>query len=330
MSEIHKKERVTWADVCKGLLITLLMFSHLVWVSQSNYGINNSVITLIGKYNGIWNCFFMSCFFIVSGMFSNFNKPFKTFVWAQFKALIIPALVFLSITTIPSLNYSYFIERTLLYGGGIWFLTAMFLSKLFMWFCLKFVKKERVILLILLAMSFVGKWLDDANLCPNYWYHRNFLNFTLFLGLGYYFKDYILKNVVGIVSAIAFLITIIVLFVMHAKIPNVVAIFNESLSQHPLTIWLSVTGSITCIHLCKLINHNSVLEFLGRNSLIVYIYHMMFLSHAISAVAVSLNSGAFVDSSVIVFMIIVGTLGFCSAIALLMDFKYLRWMKGVF
>lgn len=88
-----KKERVLWADICKGILITLLMFSHLAWVSTSQYGVQNLVIGNLGRICSVWNCFFMSCFFMVSGMFSNFNKPFKVFIWSNFKSLIIPAFV---------------------------------------------------------------------------------------------------------------------------------------------------------------------------------------------------------------------------------------------
>ena len=47
---------------------------------------------------------------------------------------------------------------------------------------------------ILVLMSFLGKVLDEMDLFPNFWYHRNFLNFTLFLGIGYYFKDYIKES----------------------------------------------------------------------------------------------------------------------------------------
>ena len=72
MGNTQKRERILWADICKGLLITLLMFSHLVWVSKS-HNVDNNVIGFISDYSGIWDCFFMSCFFLISGMFSNFK-----------------------------------------------------------------------------------------------------------------------------------------------------------------------------------------------------------------------------------------------------------------
>lgn len=329
MGNIQQKERMLWADICKGLLITLLMFSHLVWVSKGQ-SINNDVIGYISDYTGIWACFFMSCFFFVSGMFSNFNKEGKVFLWGNFKSLIIPALVSQAILCLPSLNWVNFLKLAFLYGSGLWFLSSLFLSKLFLWACIKLIKKKWIVILLLLVLSFAGKWLDDMNPCPNYWYHRNFMNFCLYLGLGYYFKDYFLKKTVGVISTVAFVFTIAILLVMGIRIPNVVAVFNESLAQHPLTIWLSITGSIACIHLCKLIAHSSVLEFLGRNSLIVYIYHMFLLPHCISALSLSLKGGVLVDSVLMVFMIVVSVLVFCSGLAVVMDTKYFRWMKGVF
>lgn len=325
-----KKERVLWADICKGLLMVFLMFSHLAWVSTSHYNVHNQVIDIIGRFSSVWNCFFMSCFFIVSGMFSNFNKPFKIFIWNNFKSLIIPALVSLVLYSLICRSFTDFFSYALLYGGGLWFLSALFLSKLLLWVCVKWVKNVWLTMAVLLALSFVGKWLDDINVFPNYWYHRNFLNFTFYLAVGYYFKEFLQKRWVGVVATITFVITIVFLFAMNVKVPSVVAIFNETLSQHPLTIWLSLTGSITCIHLCKLIGHSSVLEFLGRNSLIVYIYHMMFLSRCIGAMTLSLNNETIINSFIIVFAIVASTLLFCSGVAVAMDTKCLKWMKGVF
>lgn len=327
---MQKKERVLWADICKGLLISLLMFSHLAWVAKGQCGIENDLINFLGKYQGVWACFFMSCFFMVSGMFSNFNKRGKDFIISNFKTLLFPALVSLFLFNLPQLNYQNVIKMAFLFGGGLWFLTSLFLSKLFLWGCIKWIKNKWIVIAILVIMSFCAKFLDDINACPNYWYHKNFLNFSLYLGIGYYFKDFILKRYVGIASAVVFILTLIPFILLDIRIPNVVSIFNESLLQHPLTILLSIVGSISCIHLCKIIRSNCVLEFLGRNSLIVYIYHMIILSECISLMSPSLNGGSISGSIVSFFMIIVSTLVFCSGIAVALNTKYLKWMKGSF
>lgn len=325
-----QKERVLWADICKGLLITLLMFSHLVWVAKGKQNIDNDLIDLIGTSQGVYTCFFMSCFVLLSGMFCNFKKTAKDFFISNFKVLIFPALVSLFLFNLPNLDYSNFITMALLYGGGLWFLTSLFLSKLFLWLCIRYLKKEWIIIAILIVMSFSGKILDEAELFSNYWYHRNFLHFCLYLGIGYFFKDLILNKIVGIASVIAFVLSVIPFLVIDIRIPNVVAFFNETLLQHPLTMWLSVTGSIACVHVCKAIKSNEVLEFLGRNSLIVYIYHMIMLPECISLLASSLNGNSIRGSMIPVFMIIVSTLVFCSGVAVALNTKYLKWMKGSF
>ena len=184
--------------------------------------------------------------------------------------------------------------------------------------------------MILIIMSFAGVFLDKVDLFPNYWYHRNFLNFCFFLGIGYYYKDFILKKYVGIISAVLYAITISVFFITNRSVPCVVSVFNETLLQHPVTILLSITGSISCIHLCKLIKQNDMLEYLGRISLIIYIYHMLFLTYCIPALFSSLNGGALFNSLIITFMIIVSTLAFSVCVAKFMDIKYFRWMKGDF
>jgi hypothetical protein len=263
-------------------------------------------------------------------MFSNFYKKPLDFVATKFKTLIFPAIVVLALVCLPSMNYSDFISILLLYGGGQWFLSSLFLSSLFLYVCIKYIKRGWVVMTLLVALSFAGKLFDDMNFFPNYWYHRNFMNFSLFLGLGYYYKDYLLKKIVGRVSAFSFALTILVFFVMGMRIPNVVSNFNESIVQHPLSILLSITGSLTCIYVCKLIAHNAVLEYFGRISLIVYLYHMIFLPHCIRAILPAMNGAAIVDSLFQVIMIILGTLFSCFFIAKVLDCKYLKWMKGVF
>lgn len=327
---MEKKDRILWADISKGILITLLMFSHLVWVAKSKHDIHNVVIDNLANVCGIWNCFFMACFFVLTGMFSNFNKKFNVFFVANVKSLIVPGLVFLLLFNLPKMNLDYVFLRTFLYGGIFWFLTSLFISKIVLWICLKYIKKSWIVLVSLLCLSFFSKVLDDIENIPNYWYHKNFLNFCLFLAIGYYYKKLIPKRMTGIISGIAFVVPIIGFYIVGNKIPNVVSIFNENLWQHPITVWLSITGSITCIHLCMLIKECAVLEYLGRNSLIIYIYHMTFLGQAIYALKASLNDTLLINSVVMVFMIIVSTLLFCCGLSEVMNMKYLRWMKGVF
>lgn len=328
------KERLSYFDVCKGLLITLLMFSHLTWISRDFHGINNNVINTLHDYSSIWNCFFMSCFFFITGMCSNFKKKTRIFFISNFKSLVVPAIISLIILNIPkviSLDYQFFLEYIFLFGGALWFLSALFLSKIVLFVLNKWIKKEWLVLSILVLMSFLGKVLDEMDLFPNFWYHRNFLNFTLFLGIGYYFKDYILRKIAGVIGTVLFFITILVLWLLNIHIPNIASSFNESLSQHPLSIWLSITGSITSIHLCKIINTNSILEFLGKNSLVIYIYHMLFLSKCVIVLTSTLNSGiSYLDSIFLIVMTVTTTLFLCSVLAAIIDTKYLRWIKGAF
>lgn len=44
----------------------------------------------------------------------------------------------------------------------------------------------------------------------------------------------------------------------------------------------------------------------------------------------SLNDDSIVNSVILVFVIVISTLAFCSGVAVALDTKYLRWMKGAF
>jgi fucose 4-O-acetylase-like acetyltransferase len=124
-------ERILWADICKGVLISLLVFSHLVWGSRSFFQFQNQIIEVIGSFSA----------YVILGLFSNFNKPFWDFLLRNFKPLIIPTLVCIALYSIPSLNYNYFFNRPVLFGGVFGLFTLLILSELLLWICIK-VKKQ--------------------------------------------------------------------------------------------------------------------------------------------------------------------------------------------
>lgn len=322
--------RISYIDVTKGLLIILLMFSHTFWCFDMKH-VESTFLTDLSKISSVWNCFFMACFFLITGMCSNFNKSFLQTLKSNFKSLIFPAIVFCILFDLRKYGFCDFAAKVILKGGGFWFLSALFLSKLTVWLLNRWIRRRIFIIVFLLILTVIGKCLSEFDFVPNYWYHRNYLFFTLFVSLGNIYKDQIISRTVGILSTLLFIITVSFLLFNELQIPNVVSQYNESLQEHPLTLLLSISGSITCIHLCKLINKSALLEYFGRNSLMVYMYHMVFLSIIVQSMLPSLLN--ICSKQNIIFLIIctvVTTLYLCSLIIWITDFKYTSWIKGKF
>ena len=88
------KERLHYVDVCKGLLILMVIWQHIPeFVSWA--GVDSSVIESCGGGSSwlFWG-FYMQAFFLTNGFTSNFKKDFRPFLWGSFKALLIPYIAF--------------------------------------------------------------------------------------------------------------------------------------------------------------------------------------------------------------------------------------------
>lgn len=101
------KERENWIDVTKGILILLVVLGHIPFIAKME-GVKFQPIDIMGEYYGLYGCFYMAAFFVLTGICSNFDTNYKIFLWRNTKSLLIP-----SITLVV---FSILITR-LLWGG---------------------------------------------------------------------------------------------------------------------------------------------------------------------------------------------------------------------
>ena len=91
------KKRITYIDVAKGILICCLLYGHMLIYACAE-GINDSVMPIMWESVSLYNAFFMQTFFLITGLCSSFNKEFKSFLWGNVKALIIPSIIMVIIS----------------------------------------------------------------------------------------------------------------------------------------------------------------------------------------------------------------------------------------
>lgn len=154
-------------------------------------------------------------------------------------------------------------------------------------------------------------------------------------GLFIWFGDMLKKHKVQIewlnILGVIFLTLVVVFKVLKWNIPSSLYQPSMSISDIPLHIVFVVLGSFVIFGLAKMINSNSFLEYLGKNSLVVYVTHFVVVRYIywftsdILQISSSMITGLIYDIFVYIFSVFI-----CCAIIKLFSLKYLRVCTGKF
>lgn len=289
-----KQYRNPSVDIAKGILICFLVLHHIEWIEVGTRCVDNVLLSLFREnvFPSLFVCYFMQAFFMISGYCSNFEKDVKSFVIGQIKILLIPNAVFAVLCALYHSDLSHLPETLLLYGGGLWFLTAMFLSKVCYFFIWRALKNHVFVISILLFVSFFGTLLNQYQWFENIWWHRHAMDMAVYIAIGHLLikKNFIESNW-ALFFVVAYLFILIVCNLTHTALPIVTASFSCNIVSWPLHVLLATCGSIAFIKLCSYWKQNAVLEYLGRNSLIIYMWHLEVL-----CTFISIFEGAFITN----------------------------------
>lgn len=146
------KQRIRYFDLAKGFLMILVVLHHIHMHGAKILG-DLSVSVFLDYADDYWVMWFMPAFFMITGICSNYDKPFKDFIYANFKGLIIPSVclgfffIILGELFIGPLYFLQECKRLLLEyipnGGVLWFLPALFVCKTIYWGLLRIVESPK-------------------------------------------------------------------------------------------------------------------------------------------------------------------------------------------
>lgn len=309
--------RILALDSAKGILIILLVFHHVI-ERCVNLEISNRVVEFASYIQRpLCLCYFMPTFFIISGMCTNFECTFRTYLLKQFRSLFLPAYLFMIFCSIPNinlLNSSFEFLRT---GGPYWFLTAMFFCKIIYYYLRRM---GRLPCLVCSTMfSLAGTVLYEINFLNDFYWHWQVSGLVLFLAIGENCKSVLSRKAIFPLSAIGYLC--VMMIGMHicggpTRLPYITACFSVKPAMWLLHLALAVFGSCAVISFCNCLPCVDFLMYLGRNSIVVYMTQWNIICLYCSAFGSRLGLNATVGySCAALFVMGVGVLGFGALVA---------------
>lgn len=271
-SSVASTKRVEWIDILKGICAILVILIHTQKPEI---------------YAFLFRPFFLMCFFFASGYTSKIKKPF--FVKSFVETLAIVTIVLLVKIIHFAIASHKFIGFNVILGAYyqnqavraeypvlIWFIPCIFLAKSFFQIVLR-ISKEKVIFAFILSSicTFIGLlYCKFINICLPWHIEIAFL-VQIFFWFGFAFKKYESKFEKVNTLLCAVLAFVYFIFISINK-------FSADLNLLAVSDWSSymiaaVLGTFMMVSLCKKINQNKVLSFIGKNSLFFFAFQDYFI-----------------------------------------------------
>ncbi len=296
------KERINWVDVARGIGVLLVIYGHGLAVTPLRFIIYS---------------FHMPLFFFLSGLVfhKRKNEKYLTVLKKDFKRILIPYFIFAAISftlwlsNIPldRIRWDLVFNQIIgiFYGSGnngylainivLWFLPCLFIVKQMFWFISRL--DIKLIIPVLFLFSALGYYFHVF--LPNLKLPFGFesaLTGVVFFGLGYMwnfipdkynqkFKKYTLVFIlILIVSTITFSL---INFNLHN---HQVDLRLNRINNYFLFYMSALSGILTVILLSMKLNKNKILEYFGRNSLLLFVWHLVVFSYISDFVFLFLTS----------------------------------------
>lgn len=277
-------ERLHYIDVAKGILISILIISHFGIVLKWNNFDSSNYFSPVFFFLPCFNCFFMQCFFFITGFCSTFEIDHHSFFSKLFKQLIVPTIFF---GLLQGIMFRYANEHVNTgYKGGyftlFWFLNSLIFAKTFVYLSNKYLTNIYMVLMISFVTLLIGIFLNQYNIGDNIFNVRHGLIACFYVALGYTIKNKS-KIITGGVKRYLWILFPCIMILCYLKgwiygLPGQDANINVNIADIPIFIMITTLGTHCFLKVCKYFRSNICIEYLGKNSLIIYCLHIVPLS----------------------------------------------------
>lgn len=319
-------------DAAKGITIIIVVFHHISFAAVSQNA--SELIQMNTSLHPLYISWFMPIFFLITGYCSTFKKSFHEFCLSNLRTILWPAITsFILIYSYRSLlasDIDIFLNSldVFLLWGGNWFLCSLFFSKMLVWLI---VNKTNIIILrytVIILLSFLGVFLFNrtSEYC-NYLHYCHTLYFSLYIFLGIEAQKYRLleKKVINYLG-LSFL-PMFYLFHKTVGIPGIAGMFMSfDVIFLPIHFLLSITGACFVILISKILQNTKTIIFFGKNSLIIYLFHIEALRLTVSLCDNCINPSTIIQLIIFDCLALSISMSVCSVLILLFRTKYLHWI----
>ena len=290
--------------------------------------------------------FHMPLFFMLAGIFHKNGKNYKEFIKKKIKTLLIPYFSF----GIILLIFWFFIGRffgesairktplikcvigflysneipniaSMEFAPYIWFLTCLFIIENIFYFLLKFKIDRRKFTIIGIIFIIFSELLLIFIKTPLPWNIVRAFKDIVFYGIGYFYsnnfrkKIYYRKDIT--VGIFLFIINVCIFFLLNGK-----NYFYEEI----MYLIGGMFGSIATLKIFRCIKYNKILDFLGKNTLIIFAFHGR-TGSIIKLILMLLNIQMLEDNLIFDFIIMTLKIILCVPIVFIFN-KYFPFLIG--
>lgn len=335
-----EKKRLNYIDVAKGILILMVVYGHIY--GNAKY-MDCATVEWVRQSCNLFIPFYMPCFFVITGFCSSFKKPFVSLLWQSFKTIILPGITLSLMLMVMDINMKSILALSkdiLVYGGRYWFLSSLFIARIIYWFISKYLKKasfKTIACVLSFMMGFIISIIYEGR---EYWWFIHALLLLPYLGFGQLLKNNEFNNlkVYALIYGVTFILTALLSHFGVLRIdyyyhePGISQkLLNVNLTMFVPLIVLSLSGSLFVLGLSKVINSSKILEYLGKNSLVIYCVHGAILGIILPKIGGGIlsidNEFSCVLSILIAYII---TVIISCVIAFVLNQKYFKVLIGKF
>jgi len=281
--------RIKYIDIARAFAIIIIVIGHTLVHSEHC----KEIFYFLYSFN-------VALFFILSGYTFKIKSDFKSFFCKKFIRIIIPYFVWAILFIIPFLIFGKNVGDSLetkqsfdilknikdiLYGIGannalkqnnaLWFLPALFSMECIYYFVIKiandkydYIKLPILILIGFLSTEFLSVFLPWG------------LNTVLQIGGGTFYIGYLLSkyNVFEKIFKPHYMTIILLLGILFSLISkNHINYVDYKYGNYFFALIIGVSFSLVMIYISYIISNNKVLEYIGKNTMGILIFHKLII-----------------------------------------------------
>lgn len=286
--------RNNWIDSLKGMAIILVVIGHLSTLFSG---------LVFYKLNQYIYSFHMPLFFFISGYLINFEKYMnieKTYFKKRVYSLIIPYFFFSAIAYLFYITMDYLyqpqIQNIELFEKGVvfnlyaifcsangylldtplWFLPCLFITEILFFISRKNLKENYQLLALVIFFSLTGFLYSTYIPLRMPWSFDIALTGVVFYLAGHFFK----KNyeTVFFRKSYIFIFVLFLIHIMSSFTNSRVDMYKLIYNNYFLFYLSAFSGILVYFYIFKRIKPSKILQFYGRNSLIILGFHYIIIS----------------------------------------------------